>query len=176
MTMKMTMKSSPTYLLLLLLHQTLLLLLLFATPASSQESTFYCDIPTDGCLNGMFNVELCECECIPPYCRWTDGTCTSPSGNCGGNPWEGCSRGVDCPWVCFCCIMCVCDYSLLFWGWSNAKVKKNVAETIEIYSFACHRNIFEYRRKQKECTPHRECPYIISQVCSVLFRSKRVNG
>ena len=21
-----------------------------------------------------------------------------PLDNCGGNPWEGCTRGLDCPW------------------------------------------------------------------------------
>lgn len=69
--------------------------LLASPPAAAQ---FLCDIPTNGCTNGMFNQEKCECECIPPYCPDWFGDCTNPTGSCGGNPWEECTRGEDCPW------------------------------------------------------------------------------
>ncbi|KAL7542893.1 hypothetical protein ACHAXR_012194 [Thalassiosira sp. AJA248-18] len=65
--------------------------------AQAQEG-FICEIPPNGCINGMMNLVTCACDCIPPYCPYNDGTCTLPSGNCGGNPWTECTRGVDCPW------------------------------------------------------------------------------
>jgi len=46
----------------------------------------------------MFNYEKCVCECIKPYCPDANGDCVVPLDNCGGNPWEGCTRGVSCPW------------------------------------------------------------------------------
>mmetsp|Transcript_21705 Transcript_21705/g.45857 ORF Transcript_21705/g.45857 Transcript_21705/m.45857 type:complete len:724 (-) Transcript_21705:324-2495(-) len=69
-----------------------------AATATAMMEDFTCDMPSNGCTNGMYNVHKCACECIPPYCPWTDGTCTLPSGNCGGNPWKDCERGVSCPW------------------------------------------------------------------------------
>jgi len=63
-----------------------------------QNEGFVCDIPTSGCTNGMFNQARCECECIVPFCPDQNGDCTSPSDNCGGNPWEQCTPGVNCPW------------------------------------------------------------------------------
>jgi len=46
----------------------------------------------------MFNYEKCICECIKPYCPDANGDCVVPLDNCGGNPWEDCTRGVNCPW------------------------------------------------------------------------------
>lgn len=65
-----------------------------------RDQVFTCDIPTNGCTNGMFNVDECVCECIPPYCPFPDkyGDCTNPSNACGGNKWLNCERGVNCPW------------------------------------------------------------------------------
>jgi len=63
-------------------------------------SLIICEIPTEGCKNGMYNVKKCACECIPPYCPYVlgGGDCTLPSADCGGNPWGDCKRGLDCPW------------------------------------------------------------------------------
>lgn len=101
--------------------------LLLAGPRAAgvaATGTFTCEIPTEGCVNGeycrfvgllmaaiyllacaaqiatgMFNVDKCQCECIPPYCLYEyDGSCSLPSGACE-NPWKDCTRGVDCPWV-----------------------------------------------------------------------------
>ena len=30
------------------------------------DAAFTCHIPTAGCVNGMFNVDLCQCECVAP--------------------------------------------------------------------------------------------------------------
>ena len=49
------------------------------------------------CQNGLFNQELCACDCIPPYCPDLIGDCTNPSNKCD-NPWTECEKGVDCPW------------------------------------------------------------------------------
>jgi len=46
----------------------------------------------------MFNYEKCLCDCIKPFCRDANGDCVVPLDNCGGNPWEDCVRGVNCPW------------------------------------------------------------------------------
>jgi len=70
----------------------------FAVDFSAGSTNLICEIPTAGCTNGMFNQLKCECECIVPFCPDVNGDCTNPSNNCGGNPWEQCTRGVDCPW------------------------------------------------------------------------------
>jgi len=57
---------------------------------------FLCDVGE--CQNGIFNQGLCKCECIPPYCPGLNGDCTNPSNSCGGNPWNECVKGVNCPW------------------------------------------------------------------------------
>ena len=62
------------------------------------NSGFACEIPTSGCVNGMFSTTKCQCECIPPYCHDLFGECNAPLNNCGGNPWSDCTRGENCPW------------------------------------------------------------------------------
>ena len=64
----------------------------------NDNSGFACDIPTSGCVNGMFSQTKCVCECIPPYCPDLFGECKAPLNNCGGNPWSDCTRGENCPW------------------------------------------------------------------------------
>jgi len=64
----------------------------------STASAQQCEAPSSGCTFGMFNYEKCVCECIKPYCPDANGDCVVPLDNCGGNPWEGCTRGVNCPW------------------------------------------------------------------------------
>ncbi len=54
--------------------------------------------PAKGCSNGMFNSDTCQCDCIPPFCRDAMGECNQPLNNCGGNPWQNCEQGVNCPW------------------------------------------------------------------------------
>ncbi len=69
------------------------------TPGGSlfvQGQAYVCDIVI--CPNGLFNQGKCVCECIPPYCPDQFGNCQSLAGNCGGNPWEECVRGINCPW------------------------------------------------------------------------------
>eukprot|EP00571_Detonula_confervacea_P012358 CAMPEP_0172303322 /NCGR_PEP_ID=MMETSP1058-20130122/4864_1 /TAXON_ID=83371 /ORGANISM="Detonula confervacea, Strain CCMP 353" /LENGTH=477 /DNA_ID=CAMNT_0013014077 /DNA_START=29 /DNA_END=1458 /DNA_ORIENTATION=+ len=78
--------------------KSLLLLVAAATTADLVQGQYVCDIPTNGCTNGMFNQELCECQCIVPFCHDLFGDCTNPSNACGGNPWVQCERGVNCPW------------------------------------------------------------------------------
>lgn len=48
------------------------------------------------CQNGIFSMETCGCQCIPPYCPDLMGDCTQPTNSCGGNPWTECVKGVDC--------------------------------------------------------------------------------
>jgi len=73
------------------------------------ESGFHSDVighrrafcpgpPAKGCSNGMYNSETCQCDCIPPFCRDAMGECNQPLNNCGGNPWQDCELGVNCPW------------------------------------------------------------------------------
>jgi len=50
------------------------------------------------CGYGLWNKDSCECDCISPFCRSGNGDCIIPTGNCGGNPWENCERGENCPW------------------------------------------------------------------------------
>lgn len=69
-----------------------------ATLAGVVLGQFVCDTPTNGCSNGMFNKQKCECECISPFCPDAGGDCSTPTDDCGGNPWVDCERGVDCPW------------------------------------------------------------------------------
>jgi len=57
-----------------------------------------CEAPSAGCKYGMFNYEKCACECIQPFCPDANGDCVLPLNNCGGNPWQNCIRGVNCPW------------------------------------------------------------------------------
>jgi hypothetical protein len=57
-----------------------------------------CEAPSTGCKYGMFNYEKCACECIQPFCPDANGDCVLPLNNCGGNPWQTCIRGVNCPW------------------------------------------------------------------------------
>mmetsp|Transcript_21680 Transcript_21680/g.38813 ORF Transcript_21680/g.38813 Transcript_21680/m.38813 type:complete len:106 (-) Transcript_21680:118-435(-) len=59
---------------------------------------YICDIPPNACTNGMFSIEKCKCECIEPFCPDIYGDCTVPLNNCGGNPWQNCEKGVNCPW------------------------------------------------------------------------------
>lgn len=65
--------------------------------AVGQNNGFVCDIPTNGCTNGMFNQALCECHCIPPFCADRNGDCTIQD-DCGEVKWKDCTRGVNCPW------------------------------------------------------------------------------
>ena len=53
-----------------------------------QRKLFVCQGPAEGCINGLWNEESCQCDCIPPYCRDDWGECNVPSSNCGGNPWR----------------------------------------------------------------------------------------
>eukprot|EP00984_Skeletonema_dohrnii_P021298 scaffold10604_cov114-Skeletonema_dohrnii-CCMP3373.AAC.2 len=75
-----------------------LFILLLSTAIISTASAQQCEAPSTGCTYGMFNYEKCECECIQPFCPDSNGDCVVPLDNCGGNPWEGCTRGLDCPW------------------------------------------------------------------------------
>eukprot|EP00984_Skeletonema_dohrnii_P036555 scaffold37647_cov161-Skeletonema_dohrnii-CCMP3373.AAC.1 len=75
-----------------------LFILLLSTALVSTASAQQCEAPSSGCTFGMFNYEKCVCECIKPYCPDANGDCVVPLDNCGGNPWEGCTRGVSCPW------------------------------------------------------------------------------
>lgn len=54
----------------------------------TQRELFVCEGPAEGCLNGLWNEESCQCDCIPPYCRDDWGECIDPLSNCGGNPWK----------------------------------------------------------------------------------------
>lgn len=72
--------------------------LLLSTAVVSTASAQQCEAPSQGCTYGMFNYEKCLCECIKPFCRDANGDCVVPLDNCGGNPWSGCTRGVNCPW------------------------------------------------------------------------------
>lgn len=72
--------------------------LLLSTAVISTASAQQCEAPSNGCTYGMFNFEKCICECIKPFCRDANGDCVVPLDNCGGNPWEDCVRGVNCPW------------------------------------------------------------------------------
>eukprot|EP00986_Skeletonema_menzelii_P011769 scaffold6178_cov143-Skeletonema_menzelii.AAC.3 len=71
---------------------------LLSTALISTASAQRCEAPSNGCTYGMFNYDKCICECIKPFCPDANGDCVVPLDNCGGNPWEGCTRGVDCPW------------------------------------------------------------------------------
>lgn len=62
-----------------------------------QVQAFQCDIPSSGCLNGMFSTGTCECDCIPPFCRDGNGECADATKSCP-NPFTDCTRGVNCPW------------------------------------------------------------------------------
>mmetsp|Transcript_34059 Transcript_34059/g.69513 ORF Transcript_34059/g.69513 Transcript_34059/m.69513 type:complete len:677 (+) Transcript_34059:234-2264(+) len=75
-----------------------LFILLLSTALVSTTSAQQCEAPSSGCTYGMFNYEKCICECIKPYCPDANGDCVVPLDNCGGNPWEDCTRGVNCPW------------------------------------------------------------------------------
>ncbi len=77
---------------------TKLLVLLLSTALISTASAQRCEAPSSGCTYGMWNYDKCICECIKPFCRDANGDCVVPLDNCGGNPWEGCERGVNCPW------------------------------------------------------------------------------
>mmetsp|Transcript_17330 Transcript_17330/g.27165 ORF Transcript_17330/g.27165 Transcript_17330/m.27165 type:complete len:709 (+) Transcript_17330:76-2202(+) len=72
--------------------------LLLSAAVVSTASAQQCEAPSQGCTYGMFNYEKCLCECIKPFCRDANGDCVVPLDNCGGNPWEDCVRGVNCPW------------------------------------------------------------------------------
>lgn len=72
---------------------------IFTTTTNAQSfAPYVCDIPSNGCTNGIFNQGSCDCECIPPFCHDAHGDCTVPSSNCGGNPWKDCTKGINCPW------------------------------------------------------------------------------
>ena len=77
---------------------TKLFISLLLTALVSTASAQRCEAPSNGCTYGMFNYDKCECECINPFCPDANGDCVVPTGNCGGNPWAGCTRGLDCPW------------------------------------------------------------------------------
>ena len=70
------------------------ILFVLISAASAQR----CEPPSNGCTYGMFNYDKCLCECIKPFCPDANGDCVLPTDNCGGNPWAGCTRGLDCPW------------------------------------------------------------------------------
>ena len=67
---------------------------------SSRSLEYVCEVPPNGCTNGLWNRAECQCDCIPPYCHDYLGMCNLPSGGCGGNPWEDCDleKEDDCPW------------------------------------------------------------------------------
>ena len=73
-----------------------LFVLLLSTTLISTASA--CDPPSSGCTYGMWNYDKCLCECIKPFCPDANGDCVVPISNCGGNPWVGCIRGLNCPW------------------------------------------------------------------------------
>eukprot|EP00985_Skeletonema_marinoi_P011478 scaffold5466_cov175-Skeletonema_marinoi.AAC.1 len=75
-----------------------LFILLLSTALVSTTSAQQCEAPSAGCTYGMFNYEKCVCECIKPFCPDANGDCVVPLDNCGSNPWEDCTRGVNCPW------------------------------------------------------------------------------
>eukprot|EP00571_Detonula_confervacea_P016302 CAMPEP_0172300564 /NCGR_PEP_ID=MMETSP1058-20130122/2629_1 /TAXON_ID=83371 /ORGANISM="Detonula confervacea, Strain CCMP 353" /LENGTH=628 /DNA_ID=CAMNT_0013010383 /DNA_START=61 /DNA_END=1947 /DNA_ORIENTATION=+ len=77
--------------------KSLLPLIAAATVADLVQGQYVCDIPTNGCKNGMFNQGACECECIPPFCHDRNMECNDATKTCD-DPWAGCERGVDCPW------------------------------------------------------------------------------
>ena len=76
----------------------LFFVLLLLTALISAASAQRCEPPSNGCTYGMYNYDKCLCECIKPFCPDANGDCVLPTDNCGGNPWEGCTRGLDCPW------------------------------------------------------------------------------
>jgi len=78
----------------------LLLSILLSTPTISQSQQQLCPIPTTGCPFGMYNQQLCKCECIPPYCLdVVTGNCIRiPNQVCNINPWINCIKGTNCPW------------------------------------------------------------------------------
>ena len=81
----------------------LLLIILLSTPTISQSQSQQqqlCPIPTTGCPFGMYNQQLCKCECIPPYCLdVVSGNCIRiPNQVCNINPWQNCIKGTNCPW------------------------------------------------------------------------------
>ena len=79
----------------------LLLSILFSTSTISQsQQQQLCPIPTTGCPFGMYNQNLCKCECIPPYCLdVVTGNCIRiPNQVCNINPWINCIKGTNCPW------------------------------------------------------------------------------
>jgi len=57
-----------------------------------------CITPTNGCVNGLWSITLCKCQCIPPFCLDSNGECKSNTGNCGGNPFSTCQSDDSCPW------------------------------------------------------------------------------
>ena len=69
--------------------------------AGSEDSISYqflCDGHVEGCNRGLWNQDSCECDCIPPFCRDSNGVRTIPTGNWSGNPWANCQRAKPFPW------------------------------------------------------------------------------
>jgi len=78
----------------------LLSILLSTLTISQSQQQQLCPIPTTGCPFGMYNQDLCKCECIPPYCLdVVTGNCIRiPNQVCNINPWINCIKGTNCPW------------------------------------------------------------------------------
>ncbi|KAL7441639.1 hypothetical protein ACHAXH_008732 [Discostella pseudostelligera] len=72
--------------------------------ASTQQA---CNQPAATCNQGIWSSAKCKCHCISPLCLDdASGECVASSSptrcndhdNNGGNPWQGCQVGIDCPW------------------------------------------------------------------------------
>ena len=57
-----------------------------------------CPSPAQGCVNGLWSVEKCVCECIPPFCHNSELECLQTGCTSEGNPWGDCIPGSNCPW------------------------------------------------------------------------------
>jgi len=92
----------------------LIIISVLATTVAGQEQIMavapWCEMGT--CQNGIFSMETCGCQCIPPYCPDLIGDCTQPTNSCGGNPWTECVKGVDCrecsKRVLYFIVICIC--------------------------------------------------------------------
>ncbi|KAL7471724.1 hypothetical protein ACHAXS_012027, partial [Conticribra weissflogii] len=75
-----------------------ILLLFSILPASNAICSVDGDDSPINCMNGLWNEDICECECIPPFCPDINGQCAATWVCSPTNPWSNCVRGVDCPW------------------------------------------------------------------------------
>lgn len=64
-----------------------------ASPSIRPSPT--CDAPSIGCGFGMFNVHLCQCQCLSPFSPDATGACFQ-GGSSITNAFSGCT--LDCPW------------------------------------------------------------------------------